>query len=369
MNLEKLFLRWKATLSRRYESGFGVDFVDTAHRNLVSAYTEFDRSGCADPNFLKGLCSSDANTSAQRLGEMLLHERLKHSGFKPEPSPGGKGPDFRIEVEGRSIWLELVTPSTGEDVRIHELFTSHDPLNPCPDDTTDLRKRTLLRVSNGISEKLRKYETYLKDEVVQPQDVLVIVVNDAILCPDSFFYGVQLNADNGVGGQSLAEHAVYGIGHSFWGPDEEGINHVRKSTFRELVDNRPEPGADGNSRGAVPVSLFGNPVTQEASAIAERASVISAVLQVTLREDYGVLMLLRDKAETEDRLAEGMLNPGVLAINPRAENFIDLPSQRGLMRIVSAPALSVKELWDLKNRELKMLLGDGFKEQPFPGFK
>ena len=37
------------------------------------------------------------------------------------------------------------------------------------------------------------------------------------------------------------------------------------------------------------------------------------------------------------------------------------------MRTVDAPALFLKEAWDLKNRELKMLVGEGYKEQPFPG--
>ncbi|CAD5202478.1 hypothetical protein [Pseudomonas sp. FEN] len=367
MNVEELFERWKATLNRRYGQGFPVEFVEKAHQNLLTAYEGFIESECVDAIFLEGLCSSNLNSSAQRLGEMLMFERLKHAGYDPKGSPGGKGPDFRVQQDGKLICLELVTPSIGEDVKINELFTSHDPLNPCPDAATNLRQRTLLRVSSAISEKLRKYEGYLREGVVGPHDVLVIVVNDALLCPDSFFYGVSHNADAGVGGQSLAEHAVYGFGHSIWELDSENTNHVRKSTYREFVDNRPEPGRDGSPRGPVPVSLFRSPAQQEAADIALRASIISAVLQVTLREDYGVLMLLREKAETEDRLFEGLLRPGVLVTNPRAENPIDVPSQHGLMRIVDAPALSLKGLWDLKNRELKMLLGEGYKEQPFPG--
>lgn len=366
-NVEELFLRWKTTLSRRYEAGFGAEFIEKAHQNLIRVFHDFMASGCADPIFLKGICSNDANVSAQRLGEMLLYERLYHSGFAPEPSPGGKGPDFCVKAEGKRIWLELITPSAGDDLRINELFMAHDPLNPCPRDATDLRKRTLLRISHGIAEKLAKYEGYLGEGVVGPDDLLVIVVNDAAMCPDTFFYGVQFNADNGVGGQSLAEHAVYGIGHATWELADNNGRNNRKNTSRELVENRPEPKRDGTARDPVPVSLFMNPVTEKAAIIAKRASVISAVLQVTLREDYGVMMIWRDKAEKEDRILEGILNPGVLAINPRSRNTLDLPARGRLMRIVDAPDLSLREVWDLKQREFKMLFGEGYKEQPFPG--
>lgn len=367
MNIEEVFQRWKATLDRRYGKGFPAEFVEKAQENLLAAYASFDASGCADAQFLNELCSANATKSAQRLGEILLFERLEHAGLDPKPSPNGWGPDFLVQQDGKQICLELITPSTGDDVKINELFKSHDPLRPCPNAATELGQRTLLRVTAAVAEKLGKYEGYLRDGVIGTEDVLVIVVNDALLCPDSFLYGVSHNADAGVGGQSLAEHAVYGFGHSIWEPDGEGINHVRKSTYREIVDNRPEPAPDGSARGAVPVSLFKTPERDEAAEIAQRASVISAVLQVTLREDYGVLMLLREKAETEDRLCETLLRPGSLVINPRAANPLYVPLQGGLMKIVDAPALTLKGAWDLKNRELKMLLGEGYKEQPFPG--
>lgn len=367
IKIEDLFQRWRATLERRYGQGYPVEFVDKAHENLLAAYASFGAGGCADSQFLAELCSVNANKSAQRLGEMLLFERLAHAGYRPEPSLGGWGPDFRIQQDGRQVCLELITPSIGDDAKINELFASDDPLNPCPDAATELRERTLLRMTSAIAEKLIKYEGYLRDGVVGLQDMLVIVVNDALLCPDTFFYGVSHNADAGVGGQSLAEHAVHGCGPSYWELGSEGANYTMKSTFREIVDNRPEPARNGNSRKPVPVSLFGSPAEKEAADIAERSSIISAVLQVTLREDYGVLMILRDKAETDERLCESLVQPGILVSNPRAKNPIDRPRQRGLMKVVDAPPLTVKELWDLKNRELKMLLGDGYKEKPFPG--
>lgn len=365
-SIDKVFQRWRATLERRYGVGFPAEFVDTAYENLLAAYASFHASGCADSHFLRELCSSNVNKSAQRLGEILLFERLKHAGYDPKPSRNGWGPDFLVHQDGKKICLELITPSTGDDLKINELFSSHKPLEPCPHAATELRQRTLLRMTAAIAEKLGKYEAYLSDGVVSSHDVLVIVVNDALLCPDTFFYGVSQNADSGVGGQSLAEHAVYGFGHSVWEPDIDGTNHVLRSTFREVVENRPEPKRQGGAREPVPVSLFKTPDQQDAAKLAQRASVISAVLQVTLREDYGVLMLLREKAETEERLIEGLLRPGTLVVNPRAVNPLYVSVQHGLMKIVDVPPLSLKEAWDLKNRELKMIFGEGYKEQPFP---
>jgi hypothetical protein len=367
VNIEDLFQRWKDTLNRRYGEGFPADFVDKAHENLKVAFASFVDSKCADAHFQVELRSVNPNKSAQRLGEMLLYERLTHAGYHPEPSLAGRGPDFLLHQDGRRICLEVITPSIGDDVDITNLFKSHDPLNPSAEAATELRQRTLLRMTAAVGEKLKKYEGYLTDNVVTPEDILVIVVNDALLCPDSFFYGVSHNADTGVGGQSLAEHAVHGFGHSIWEPTADGANHVLKSTFRDLVDNRPEPRRDGSGRGPVPVNLFGSPVDAMAAGFARRASIISAVLQVTLREDYGVLMSLREKAETEERLIEGLLNPGILVPNPRANKSLDLHSQRRLMKVVDAPALTAKELWGLTNRHLKMLLGESYAEQPFPG--
>lgn len=361
IKIEEIFQSWKTTLEQRYGQAFPAEYVEKAHENLLAAYASFVAGGCADSHFLAELCSADFNKSAQRLGEVLLFERLEHAGYRPEPSPGGHGPDFRIQQDGKLICLELVTPSAGNDVKINELFASHDPLNPCPKAATESRQRTLLRVTSAIKEKLTKYEGYLRKGVVDPQDMLVIVVNDALLCPpDHCYFGVSHNADAGVGGQSLVEHAVLGYGHSVWVLDSEGSNYTLKSTFRDNVD-LPGLTREGNPRKPVPVNLFGIPTEKEAADLADRSSIISAVMQVTLREDYGVMMLLRDKVENEDRVGENLLQPGIFVSNPRAKNPIDRPGQLGLMKIVEAPPLTFKELWDLKNRQLKMLLGEDYK--------
>jgi len=365
MSVEKeLFNRWKEILVRRYGEGFGEGFVQEAHENLMSTYRMFAGSDCADPHFIDEVCSSDLNKSAQRLGEVLLYERLLHLGLEPTSKP--KGPDFRVEINGRPVWLELVTPGVGDDNRISDLFSAHNSLYPCAEQAIELRQRSLLRVSNAISGKLAKYEDYLRDGVVPPEEPLIIVVNDALLCPDSFFYGISHNADHGVGGVSLAEHAVNSIGQSIWVAGEEPGRYAIERTYRDMVDNRPEPKKDGGVRGTVPVSLFANPTEPHAKAAAERATIISAVLQITLREDYGVLMQLRAKAETEERLMETIISRGTFVNNPRANNPVGVDVSTLLTTVVVAPTLSPRDLWDLETRRLKLFLGDVFQEKPFP---
>lgn len=360
MSTEKeLFSRWRETLARRYGKILGEESVQRAHENLVSSYENFVASDCADPHFSSEICSSDSNKSAQRLGEMLLYEKLINLGLNPISKP--KGPDFLIEISGRYIWLELVTPSIGDDYRIGDLFEAHDPLSPCPEQATELKNRLLLRISSAISSKLVVYEKYLRDGVVPSTDPLIIVINDALLCPDSSFYGVSHGADKGIGGGSLAEHAVNGIGASVWAWGQDAMKYELQDTFRNLVENRPEPKKDGGPRQDVPVSLFVYPTEPHAEKYAQRATIISAVLQMTLREDYGLFMLFREKAKTEDRLFETLLSGVVFVENPRANNPVDVQALALLKTNVLAPALSAKELWDLQNRRLKLLFGDLYK--------
>jgi hypothetical protein len=182
--IELLSERWRSTLARRYES-LGADVVTASVANLVKAYEDFKSGGCADTHFDSQLNLDDKNSMAQRLGEMLLHERLKHAGF--ELHSNDEGPDFLAKKDGESVWLELVTPSSGDDPRIDDLFGTLDPLHPSADDNEELSNRTLLRIYVGIRSKLQAFERYIQKGLVKPGEPCVIVVNDALMCPDMFF--------------------------------------------------------------------------------------------------------------------------------------------------------------------------------------
>ena len=358
MTETELFNRWKETLIRRHGDS-DHEFVIQAHANLVEAYKRFKKSNCADPTFLKEICSHDLNKSAQRLGEMLLYDRLSHAFPSEAISSKAHGPDFLVEVDGRRIWLELITTTIGDDARIKELDDNYDPLNPSAEDSTELRKRHLLRITNAIDIKLKVYQKYLdeKDEAkrrVMPDDALIIVVNDAGLCPDIFGFGALVPVVEGVSGRPLIEEAVLGIG-SVRGMKTEGKEgYVFKHTYRNEIPNRPEPTKLGERRKPVPVDLF--TPSHNKSQIQHDPKIVSALMQVTLREEYGLFMHLRHKAETEDRLGE-MLLPEICVIvpNPTAFNQIDLATQRKLIQKTNLKPLSEKEAVELMGRHSRFL--------------
>lgn len=318
-----LFERWKETLIKRYGHGdSNHEFVVQAHANLIEAYGKFIASGCADPHFIQEICSTDSYKSAQRLGEMLLYERLNHALPSINISSKSNGPDFRIEIDGKPAWLELVTPSIGDDIRITELQEAYNPLFPCPDAATELRERHLLRVTSAIASKLEAYEKYIAKEIVPPDQPLIIVINDSLLCGDLFGYGVYTGPIAGVSGSSLASEAVHGLGHSIWVKEQENGNYELQQTYREEVKNRPEPTGKGHKRKPVQVNLFSTQKSE--STHVNRAKIISAVMQLTLREDHGLFMHFRNHAETQDRLLDSILpNNCVMVINPTATNKID----------------------------------------------
>lgn len=345
--------RCREVLLARYQD---ERLVDTAVSNLETVRARFLRSGCADKNFERELKSDDTGKFAQRLGEMLLFERLNHAGFRL--TSAGRGPDFRTEMKGEVAWLELVSPSAGEDTRIDELFASHNPLRPDPNAATELRERVLLRICTGISAKLEAFERYLRDGIVKPGQACVIVINDALMCsPTVPFFGVSLGAEEGIGGGPLAEHAVYGVGHRYWQKSEASSQFEIVSTFREQTNNRPEPAKDGSVREPVPVSLFARPTFERPKEFANRAQVISAVMQVTLREDYGVLMQIRAKVEQEDRVGENLLFPGAVIRNPNALVPLAPSIERGLKTMANLPSLSVEEAMELAQRRFAILTG------------
>jgi len=346
--------KWKETLVRRY-GDLGQDVVDISLANLIKAYEEFISSRCVDRHFISELTRNEKNKSAQRLGEMLLHERLKHAGFAL--CSNDAGPDFLAQKDGERVWLELVTPSVGEDPRINELHTNADPLNPSATESDELRNRTLLRICAGIAAKLEKFETYIKKDIVKPADRCLIVVNDALMCPDAPFFGVGLSAEKGIGGRSLVEHATLRYGYARWVESDTVGKFKILPTFRDDAPNRSEPKDDGEARKAVPVSLFSPPDGSAGIEIFERAKIISGVMQLTLREDYGFFMMLRDKAENEDRIGTNLLDPGTLLSNPHAKNAISNNLQTDLMRIFNLEPLTADEALVLVKRRLELLIG------------
>lgn len=280
-------------MQRRYR-GQPADAIDEWVARLLDIYDRYKASGLADSQFDVALAAGGA-THAQRLGEMLLFDRLDHAGFALDSKDAG--PDFRVEADGAVGWLELVTPSTGDDSCIDVMDAAYDPLNPSADSTQKLRDLKLLRVTQALKAKADVLRGYRERGVIPKDGPCVIVVNDALLAANFAMIGVSHGADVGIGGASLIEHAALGTGPAHWELEGDSGAYVAVSSSRPHVQKTREV--------TVPVGSFGT----------ETMRYVSAALQVTLREDYGFAATLREKPAAAPLLHRGTLLQNASATN------------------------------------------------------
>lgn len=144
---------------------------------IANACKAFVKSGLADPNFTKDLCSGSERKFWSRVSEALLAAHLRKVGIEPEPSHNG-GPDFLLIRNGRKIWIEVICPEpTGvpSDWLTFELGSGIDSPH----------EQILLRWTSAIKEKAEKLigsldgaiKGYIEKGIVTSGDAYVIAVN------------------------------------------------------------------------------------------------------------------------------------------------------------------------------------------------
>jgi hypothetical protein len=109
------------------------------------------------------------NHFLERLWEMYLGVTLSERGFTLVRS-AGKGPEFYFENRGKRVWIEAIAPGpgVGED-RVPELELGVASTVPTG--------KILLRFTNALSEKRRKYLEARSKEIVFASDVYVLAIN------------------------------------------------------------------------------------------------------------------------------------------------------------------------------------------------
>ena len=144
---------------------------------IAYACNAFVKSGLADSNFTKELCSGAEQRFLSRISEALLAERLKNIGLILEPSHGGS-PDFLVIENGRKIWIEVICPEpTGIPLGCTE-----------PETVTVIsfpHEQILLRWTSAIKEKAEKLlgsldgtvKGYIEKGIVASGEAYVITVN------------------------------------------------------------------------------------------------------------------------------------------------------------------------------------------------
>jgi len=111
-----------------------------------------------DATCLKEFTSGEENKFQERYWEVFLGSCFMRQGLKLSPPPKTTGgPDFRIEHNGRVIWIEAITASPGiQNNQVPDISPSHGIASRVPSE------EILLRYTAAIKEKYEKYsERYL----------------------------------------------------------------------------------------------------------------------------------------------------------------------------------------------------------------
>jgi hypothetical protein len=265
--IEKFGDSWRT--ARPTNAAIAVDF-------LTALYDRFQKEGLADRIFEQELTSGRPYTYAQRMGELLLAEKLWSDGFALESKD--EGPDFLAIKDGKSAWIELQTP---EPVGIpKEYLAKFTPglVRTVPHEAINLRWTT------AVAQKTKKLHGYLESGVVKAGEPYVIAVNTRLLNP------FAMTGLNGISGKPAAVEVLFSVG-----PVQIQIDKSTGSIVDQFHQHRPlldKPGTENK----VPSNTFLN----------EQNSCISAVLGLDLLE----------------QVVLGVQHPSAMVYNPLAANPI-----------------------------------------------
>lgn len=112
-----------------------------------------------------------------RFWEMYLTCTLIYNSFNvSQKRTGAKGPDILINDSSRRVFLEAVTSLQGADDNLDKVPSLK--FNT-PQNITDPDKPIILRYTNAIDVKYKKYNCYLKQGIVSPSDSYIIALNSS----------------------------------------------------------------------------------------------------------------------------------------------------------------------------------------------
>jgi hypothetical protein len=213
----------------------------TVRDEIANACNAFVKSGLADANFTKELCSGLEQKFWSCVSEALLAARLRNVGIDPGPSHDG-GPDFLVIEDGRKIWIEVICPEpTG---------IPSDWLTPEFGKVVDFpHESILLRWTSAIKEKAEKLignldgamKGYIEKGIVTSEDAYVIAVNGRQLRNGAF------SALLGISQFPFAVEAVFALG-----PYQISIN---RDTLKQTDAGHQHRPQISKSKGA-PVTAY-----------------------------------------------------------------------------------------------------------------
>lgn len=171
------------------------------YAELLMPYAE---SGLSPPHMLSELETLDEGKFWSCVWEAMLYRHFLSLGFAPRnySTPSGQnGPDFCLEHDGKTIWVEAIVPSP-EGIPADYL---------APPILGEIRVRSkpdhqrVLRCTSAIADKKNKFTEYVRKGIVSSSDCAVIAVN---ICRLS-----DWDIDgNGISQLPLAMEAVFPVG-------------------------------------------------------------------------------------------------------------------------------------------------------------
>lgn len=142
----------------------------------------------AEPDFLNRLRT--VNEFHPFSWQMYIASVILEKNYNLQPN-SGNGPDLHLKIDGRSIWLEAVITTPGDDISaagIPESGNIYEGLDP-----------RVARISNALTKKYSKYLKKYYESVCKKDEPFIIAINGS-------------NTDTLMGSRA-AEATVYGRGN------------------------------------------------------------------------------------------------------------------------------------------------------------
>ena len=121
----------------------------------------------ADPDFKSEL----AKQFHPRFWEMYLACTLIESGFDLIPRKCAYGPDIHFIYHKKNFWIEATAPDAGSGVDAVPGNSRNSNGFRVPEE------QIILRLTNSINKKNRKYKEYLASGLISGEDVFIIAIN------------------------------------------------------------------------------------------------------------------------------------------------------------------------------------------------
>jgi len=222
------------------------DYLPVKHF-LEDGWTGF--KDIADRNFIQQISTTSFYA---KLWELFLYKVLSDQGLVAVPT-GGWGPDLKIPLGDRTLWIEAVTAGKGENENAVETFT--DQLSKVPAGTIisrsgsfdEINHPKLRRITSALKEKLTKYEDKYKD-LIAPNDYFIIAISGAEIEGEMMDKGLLLQL---VGGIDLAIHFPRLPDGTFGDP-----YHTTRTSIPNALDTQ-----------TIPQGWFALPGTKELSGV------------------------------------------------------------------------------------------------------